>query len=151
MKQEDLVLQFHEQEMLAVAIHTVLVEIFGLRTMAYLSLTQIARSTSWTGNSSARAGRPPDKQFDELVLGILENDSNASVRQIADMTRIPPTMVFGILANRLGFVSRKCTFVPHVLTNTLRSDCLAKSLELLQVLMPAGKTNWQFVLTSDES
>jgi hypothetical protein len=107
--------------------------------MAYLSVTRIARSASLTDNSSATRGRSPDEQFEELILDALEKNSNVSVRQTTDMTRIPPTTMFSILTNRLGFVSRKCRFVLHVLTETLRADHLAKSIELLQVLLQAGK------------
>jgi hypothetical protein len=139
MMQEDLVLQLHEQEISAVVIHTRLVEVFYFLAMAYSFVTQIMRSASWTGNSSARPGRPLNEQFVELILDAFEKDSNVSVRQIADITRIPPTKVFNILTNRLGFVSRKCRFVPHVLTEMLQADRLAKSIELLQVLMQAGK------------
>jgi hypothetical protein len=55
---EDLVAQLHEQGISAVTIHTRLVEIFGPLAIAYWSVTWIARSASWTGNSSARSGRP---------------------------------------------------------------------------------------------
>jgi hypothetical protein len=57
MMQEDLVLQLCEKRMLAIAMHTRLVEVFGLLAMVYSSVTRIARSASWTGNSSARPGR----------------------------------------------------------------------------------------------
>jgi hypothetical protein len=76
-----------------VAIHMRLIEIFGHFVMAYSWMTRIARSSSWTGNSSARLGRPPNEQFDELILGAFEKGSIASVRQIADMTRILSTIV----------------------------------------------------------
>jgi hypothetical protein len=59
MTQKDLVLQLYEEEMPVRAIHTRLVEIFGPLAVAYFSVTRIARSASWTGNYSARAGRSP--------------------------------------------------------------------------------------------
>jgi hypothetical protein len=102
-------------------------------------------------NSPARQGRPRNEQFDELVIDALENESNASIRQINDMAMIPSTMVYNILSKRLGFISRKCRFVRLAVTDTLRADRLAKSIESLQVLTCAEQTNWQFFLTVDES
>jgi hypothetical protein len=67
------------------------------------------------------------------------------------MTRIPSTTVYNILSKRLRFISRKCRFIPHALTDTLRADRLAKSIELLQILTRAEQTNWRFILTGDES
>jgi predicted transcriptional regulator len=55
--------------------------------------------------------KAPDEQFDELILDVLEENSNASVFQMADMTAIPPATVFNILKNQLRFVSRKRRFV----------------------------------------
>jgi hypothetical protein len=80
MMQEDLVLQLHEQGIVSVAIHMRFVEVFGPLAIAYSSVTRIARSASWTGNSSARPGMPANEQFDELILDTHEKDSNASVR-----------------------------------------------------------------------
>jgi hypothetical protein len=67
------------------------------------------------------------------------------------MTKIVPAPVFYILTNRLGFVSRKCRFVPHVLTETLREDRLVRSIELLPILVRAEQISWHFILTGDES
>jgi hypothetical protein len=84
----------------------------------------------------------PNEQFDELILDARERDSNASIDHIVDMTRIARTTVLNILTNRLGFILRQYRFVLHVLSDTLPADRLAKSIELLQVLMQEGKTNW---------
>jgi hypothetical protein len=151
MTQEDLVLQLHEEGTSAVAIYERLVEVFGPLAMAYSSVTRITRKASWTDNFPARLGRPRNEEFDQLVLDALEEEPNLSVRQISDRTRIPPTTVFNILSKRLGFISRKCRFVPHALTEKLRADRLMKATELLPVLVRAKKTNWQFILTGDES
>jgi hypothetical protein len=58
LRQEDLVLQFHEQRMSAVATHTRLVDAFDLLVIVYSLVTRITKSANWTGNSSARPGRP---------------------------------------------------------------------------------------------
>jgi hypothetical protein len=126
MTQEDLVLQLHEERMSVVEIHTGLVEIFSLLALAYSSVTRIARSASWTDNSSMRPGRPANEQFDEFILNALEKDPIAFVRRIANMTKIAPAPVFYFLTNRLRFVSRKYRFVPHVVTATLREDRLVR-------------------------
>jgi hypothetical protein len=116
MTQEDLVHQIHEEGTSAVAIHTRLVEVFDPLAIGYWTVTKIARRTSWTDNSPAGPERPSNKLFDELTFDGLEKNLIASVRRIADMTKIPPATVVSILTNRLRFVSRKCRFVPHVLT-----------------------------------
>jgi hypothetical protein len=128
-----------------------LVDVFGSLAIEYSSVTEITRRMSWTANSPARPGRHRNEQFDELVLDALENEPNASIGQISDKTRIPSTTVYNILSKRPGFISRKCRFVPHVLTDTLRADRLAKSIELLQVLTRTEQINWRFILTRDES
>jgi hypothetical protein len=94
MTQQDLVLQLHEEWISAVAIRTRLVEVFGLLAFAYSSVTRIVRSMSWTDNCPARQGRPPNEIFDELILNALEEDPAASVRQIADRTKIATATVF---------------------------------------------------------
>jgi hypothetical protein len=101
MTQQDLVLQLHEEMISAIAIHTRLVEVFGPLALAYLSVTRIVRSTSWTDNCPARQGMPPNEVFDKLILNALEEDPAASVRQIADRTKIATATVFLILTNRL--------------------------------------------------
>jgi hypothetical protein len=102
-------------------------------------VTRIVRSTSLTDNCPAREGRPPNEVFDELILNALEEDPAASVRQIADRTKIAAATVFLMLTNRLGVVSRKCRFVPHVLTATLRAHRVDKSIELLPILVYAKR------------
>jgi hypothetical protein len=139
MTQQDLVLQLHEEGISAVAIHIRLVEVFGLLALVYLSMTRIVSGTSWTGNCPARQGRPSNEVFDELLFNALEEDPATSVCQIADRTQIAAATVFLILTNRLGFVSRKCRFVPHVLTETLQGRRLDKSIELLPILVHAKK------------
>jgi hypothetical protein len=89
--------------MSAVAIHMRLVEVFGSIAIAYSSVTQISRSASCTCNFSAGPRRPANQQFEELIFDALENDLNAFVCQIVDVTRIPRTTVFMILANLLWF------------------------------------------------
>jgi hypothetical protein len=69
MKQQDLVFELYEQGMSAFAIHIKLVDIFGPLAMAYSSVTRMARSASWTGNSSAKPGRSPNEEFDKLQGG----------------------------------------------------------------------------------
>jgi hypothetical protein len=144
MAQQDLVLQLHEERISAVAIHTRLVGVFGPLGFAYSSVTSIVRSTSWTDNCPARQGTPPNEVFDELILNALEEDPAASVHQIADMTKITAATVFVILTNRLGFVLRKCRFVPHFLTETLRALRVDKSIELLPILVHATKETGNF-------
>jgi hypothetical protein len=151
MTQEDLVLQLHEEGISAVAIHMRLFDVFGPLAIGYSSVTKITKRTSWMANSPARPGRSHNEQFDELVLDALENEPNVSIRQISNMTRIPSTKMHNILSKLLGFISRKCRFVPHALTDTLRAHRLAKSIELLQVLTQTEQTNWRFILTGDES
>jgi hypothetical protein len=63
------------------------------------------------------------------------------VRQISEMTRIPSTTVYNFLSRRLGFISRKCRFAQHSLTETRRANRLAKSIEVLQILTRAEQTN----------
>jgi hypothetical protein len=67
------------------------------------------------------------------------------------MTKIAPATVFCVLTHRLGFISRKCRFVPQVLTETLREDRLVRSIELLPILVRIEQTNWHFILTDDGS
>jgi hypothetical protein len=134
--------------MSAVAIHTRLVQFFGTFAMRYLTVTKIARRTSWTENSPAGPERP-NKLFDELTLDGLKKDLIACVRRIVDMTKIPPAIVVSILTNPLGFVSRKCRFVPHVLTEILLEDRLVRPIEFLPILVRAKQTNWHLILTGN--
>jgi hypothetical protein len=106
--------------------------------------------TSWTDNFPAWPERP-HKLFDELTFDGLEKNQIASVRRIADMTKIPSAIVISILTNRLGSVSRQCRFVPHVLTEPLWEDRPIRPIELLPILSRAEQTNWHLILTGDES
>jgi hypothetical protein len=96
-----------------------------------------------------RAHEGPNEQFDELILDALEKDPTSSVGRIANMTKIAPATVSYILTNRLGFVSRKCRFVPHVLTETLRG--LSGQINRVPIHSGSSRTNQlAFILTGEE-
>jgi transposase len=154
MSKEDLVLSLHEEGLTAKQIHERLVEVFGPLAMLYSIVTRTIRKASWTPSeerSQNFGGRPPNLDPDARILSVLEREPNASLREIAHETRIPKSIVFDSLRERLNDSARNYRFVPHTPTEGQRRGRVEKSAALRSLLAKAKRCAWKFIITGDES
>jgi hypothetical protein len=98
-----------------------------------------------------RSGRPPVSDLAESVRTLLEETPFISCKRMCSKLRIAKTTCLRVLHDQLGF--RKCYFrwIPHALSENQVQCRITFSEELLQVLHHARETNFDNLLTGDES
>jgi hypothetical protein len=154
LSRKDLVLSLHEEGLTTKEIHERLVEIFGRLAMPYSTVTRTSRETcrtaseDWSENSG---GRPLNFDHDARILSVLQENPNASVREIPDEKRIPKSNVFDILRPRLHYSARNYRFVPHALTEPKEDNVWKNQQRCFSVRAKAKRRPWELAITADES
>jgi hypothetical protein len=134
-------------------IHSKLVEVLGDK--AY-SITQIKywlakfKAKDFSCLDDFRAGRPSFQLNDSLVE-YLRQFPFASAKQIAKHFYLSQHTVKEILQRELGFKKYKRKWIPHLLTEPQKSNRVQCAQELLQTLENESATDFEGVVTGDET
>jgi hypothetical protein len=102
MSQHDAVRFLSSEGLPADIIHQHLIEVFGEMAMAYSTVTRTLRERSWTLTDIPK-GRPPNFLIDAAILRVLDRDPAASLREIAEQAKLPPSTVHYVFTTRIGY------------------------------------------------
>jgi hypothetical protein len=98
--------------------HERFVEFFGALAMPYSTAMRTFRETCWAPfeeGSENFGERPANLKHNAWILGMLERNPNAPVREIAHETRTPNFIVVSVWCVCLTCYGRTCVLVPHSL------------------------------------
>jgi hypothetical protein len=100
MSQEDAVIFLHDQGLPAGAIHQRVVDLFGNAAIGYSTVTRTIQKVSWTASKTPK-GRRTNLSVDAALLKVLNDDSTASVDEIAQEVKLSVSTVFDVLTTRM--------------------------------------------------
>jgi hypothetical protein len=98
--------------------------------------------------------RAEDRGFSitgNAILDALEMMPFASIRQIAEMTFLPPPTIFRRLTKSLRFVLKRLRSVPHRLSDLQERNQVIVSKELLKLLEFRRHHSWKYIITLREA
>ena len=150
----DIIVEMHYEGFSAKDIHTKLVELFKKKAPAYSSVTRNIRFLSFQQDievGEKLMGRPVDLYNCDKVRLAIENFENASIRELSQLTNVPPTSVYRYLTQQLGYVNRIFRWIPHMLSKEHKNNRVELSKNLLNEIEKAKSTNFRFFVTGDES
>lgn len=138
----DIVIEKHYEGWTAMQIYNYLKEIFKCKAPAYPTITKKIRSLSFYPPIEG-----PNKEddirlhFDKIFIVecYIKGNPNASIRNISEDTKIPPTSVYRYLTQHLHYFCLHLRWIPHDLTDELRNVRIEYSQQLLTVLQQAEK------------
>jgi hypothetical protein len=98
-----------------------------------------------------RSGRPPNNDLSESVCALIKENPLISCKGMCQEFRLAKTTCPRVLHEDLGF--RRCYFrwVPHVVTENEAQSRTAFGEDFLQFVRHARETNFDNILTGDES
>jgi hypothetical protein len=127
---------------------------FGLIAISYPSVTRQLRkprfATSNPGTTFSELDFEPH-DCDEAVLLALNEQSFASIRQLARLTRLRTTTVHRRLTQSLRFQVRHLRWVPHRMSAIQKSNRVELSRTLLFLVTTQQGRCWHDIVTLDES
>ena len=96
-----------------------------------------------------RSGRPRIEGLAEQIRAALENDRFQSARDLANLVGVDKNTIIRVLKDELSMVKVNLKWIPHQLTDALKSDRVAKARKMLEILkMPR---RWGNIYTGDET
>jgi hypothetical protein len=98
-----------------------------------------------------RSGRPPRSAFCESLQVLIDETSFVSCKRMCQKLRIPKTTRLRVLHEDLGFRKYYLRWIPHSMRDNEAQCRVALSEELLQAVRHAKETNFDNLLTGDES
>lgn len=90
-------------------------------------------------------------KFGESISSILEEEPFASAKYIAKLLEVSPTTVKSHIYSELHMKKYMKRFVSYDLSNTQKVERFQKSIELLKILRVHTQTNFDSLITLDES
>lgn len=135
-------------------IHSEITGTFQNNVIGYSTITKYIRQSK--SLQKVKDAENPNENFthsiyQKQILKVLKNEPFSSIREIAELTRIPKSTVYRILKDELNYVPRHLKWVPHFLNATQKMARVELSKSLLRALEKASHQNFKFFLTGDES
>ena len=150
----DIVINLHYEGFSGVQIHKKLIELFKEKAPAYSTVTRHIRALSFNSTLKVDENITTEKWNPTIAYKIsnfLDFYPNSSVRYLSSHLNIPPTTVYRYLTEVLKFKCFHLRWIPHPLTENIRSKRIETSKQLLAELMKAEKNGFHFFVTGDES
>ena len=128
--------------------------VFGRNSYSYSAITHTIRNLSFFTNFNDHE-KNEEKNINEERIKLIEETlidfPFLSLKQIAMKTNIPKTTVFRILTQDLHYASKHLKWIPYELKSSQKVMRINLSNQLLKILQEEKKTNYNFIITGDES
>jgi hypothetical protein len=132
-------------------VHNKLVAMLGPDAIVYSTVTSYQRQRQFPPICSEPSEVPPTTIIDDAILDAVDKQPFSSVKELAKLTCIPTTTVYGHLTRSLGFVAKHLRWVPHAMTDSQKARRITLSNQLLLEIRSIKHHGWHFIITLDES
>ena len=154
MNTKDFVLYLHQKGNSPTKIHEILEEEYGSDAMPLSTISYTIRKQTWQKSEKTKPKKIDSmadfKKDHDIELSIKRNPET-SIRKISSDTGISPSTVHWILTQRMGYVYKSLTKVPHDLTNEMKNERVECCKLMIDHLKSIKKHHFRFFSTGDES
>lgn len=154
MNTKEYVLFLHGKGHTPTKIHAILEKEYGSDAMPLSTISYNIRKEVWQKAEEAKPKKieqRADFKKDHAIALALKRNPEMSIRKISSDTGIAPSTVYWILTERMGYVCKSLTKIPHELTNEMKLKRVQCCELMLECLKSIKLHHFRFFSTGDES